>query len=508
MSLIVLQFLSFLQFLFFRLSKELLDPERLKIDHSQCCSNKPEKSVVQKEKRKLTNELNCLSKNKKKCEDTPATTWTIQEEDEVVCTPDLPSLIEEDEPQPKPQEISPVPENPPPVKSQIRVKGFAKEYENRYQRIQPYPPMMNYHTVQPSPAILQQPPEILPSLLSNRPPPLLYPANRPIVTNLQTIPIRHYFPSNNPARVFTPSPVLNNQNIGKIDWFDKAAQQTANINGKLTAQLVELAHEQRTATSVEQMAFVHNKLQELLCNSVNSLIQVRKSLRTDFLNDLQKMKFLNTQNKLKNDIILVNNSSISNPVPTNSINLNNASVQNKSNFSKPRLKVKTLSELANVPSECICIPDDPSKKNSLSFESNNVLYNQVEIPEINKEIKENSLSENCVKTPVLNTNQRTTENHEDAIENLNSNLQEISEDQLHRMKSVKVCLEKNFSPGTLKSNPRKHYTSFNIKSELLKNSKINDSCKHLSEVSVNNQTVNNNAVINIIHQVNEDTNLK
>lgn len=69
----------------------------------------------------------------------------------------------------------------------------------------------------------------------------------------------------------------------KHEWFEKTVRAAARVNSNLSYTLTQLNRAQASATSVEALAVVHNKLQEILSTSINSLIQIRKNLRTEFI---------------------------------------------------------------------------------------------------------------------------------------------------------------------------------------------------------------------------------
>lgn len=151
------------------------------------------------------------------------------------------------------------------------------------------------------------------------------------------------------------------------NWFNQAATITSTIVARLSTSLVDLSNEQANATSVEQLATVHNKLQELLSSSVNSMIQVRKNLRNEFLNDLNKMKFTavpkqqqkttvvaRANNKIMNsqpvvvddddDVIIVNNEE-EDPLAITTA----PSVDTTVNLVSPEVKVKEIMTSKIVP---------------------------------------------------------------------------------------------------------------------------------------------------------------
>lgn len=69
----------------------------------------------------------------------------------------------------------------------------------------------------------------------------------------------------------------------KHEWFEKTVRASARVNSNLSYTLTQLNRAQANAQTVEALAVVHNKLQEILSTSINSLIQIRKNLRTEFI---------------------------------------------------------------------------------------------------------------------------------------------------------------------------------------------------------------------------------
>ncbi|RZB39488.1 uncharacterized protein BDFB_002093, partial [Asbolus verrucosus] len=197
-----------------------------------------------------------------------------------------------------------------------------------------------------------------------------------------------------PPLLSTGARVLNNSsqarsisssNMMKHEWFEKTVRAAARVNSHLSYTLTQLNKAQSQAASVEELAVVHNKLQEILSSSINSLIQIRKNLRTEFIAGIKTVRLPSKKVESfanDDDVIFVSAPSTM-PAPSTS---QVKSVQNvpdpiiiidnskklttavnssstkpaESTIEKPKsyLKVKSVSELQNVPSECITIPDD------------------------------------------------------------------------------------------------------------------------------------------------------
>lgn len=59
-------------------------------------------------------------------------------------------------------------------------------------------------------------------------------------------------------------------------WFEAAIKVTAEAHAKLSYNFSCLSIEKSQAKTIEDLVKVHNKLQEMLSGSINSLIQVCK----------------------------------------------------------------------------------------------------------------------------------------------------------------------------------------------------------------------------------------
>ncbi|CAH1161736.1 unnamed protein product [Phyllotreta striolata] len=192
----------------------------------------------------------------------------------------------------------------------------------------------------------------------------------------------------------------------KHEWFEKTVRAAARVNSNLSYTLTQLNRAQSNATSIEGLAVVHNRLQEILSSSINSLIQIRKNLRTEFIAGIKNIRFPaksvvapSTSKENDDDVIIVSDDppplvsvvatnnkitlppSISllkkSPISTPSGDSNTASnvasctkiarIARKKTASSEEtnkqtkggfLRVKSFSALQSVTSECITIPDD------------------------------------------------------------------------------------------------------------------------------------------------------
>lgn len=202
-----------------------------------------------------------------------------------------------------------------------------------------------------------QPPALVRIGAPQQVPPLVHPSSRIFSTALQN---RN-----------------NNANLMKHEWFEKTVRAAARVNSHLSYTLTQLNKAQSLAGSVEELAVVHNKLQEILSSSINSLIQIRKNLRTEFISGIKTVRLPSKKPEVQNnddDVIFVSPPTM--PTPSTSETVTAAQdplkivdktykppipaiLQNSKSVQRGFLKVKSVKELQNVPPECITIPDDP-----------------------------------------------------------------------------------------------------------------------------------------------------
>ncbi|XP_018580112.1 formin-like protein 7 [Anoplophora glabripennis] len=298
----------------------------------------------------------------------------------------------------------------------------------------------------------------------------------------------------------------------KHEWFEKTVRAAARVNSNLSYTLTQLNRAQATASSVEALAVVHNKLQEILSTSINSLIQIRKNLRTEFIAGIKNIRFppkppqprpLPSTSAQDDDVIFV--SPTTSPVPpplvtsnsliatnnlTPSVSLLNSPVSSKKNSlpivptttlqpipstsssggseEKPKvfLRVKSLSALQNVPSECITIPDDPippptpppltaikhfedvtmiedsPEKNGDQTSKENIVNDTVtESEEKKSEAEPSNTEKNCDTTEDVNTKNISDERNEEMTSLTMNDLH--SSPGLMKMFKIKVCLQRS-----------------------------------------------------------------
>ncbi|XP_072386484.1 uncharacterized protein [Diabrotica undecimpunctata] len=321
----------------------------------------------------------------------------------------------------KAPEPSPKAETASTRKRKRYVEPDDPDYNPLKDRESPPPPGSSTPTQQKMPVLTPKPQTVLNSTVATKPPTL-----RPMVTPIVR-PRMPVTPAGRPqagyvrvapgtlrakAPVVTPVPTalrpIRPINAIKHEWFEKTVRAAARVNSNLSYTLTQLNRAQANATSVEALAVVHNKLQEILSSSINSLIQIRKNLRTEFIAGIKNIRFPPTStpsnaptSKDDDDVIFVADSA---PKPTTTtatlttptlppglslikrtqatVNRSNSpsttpvagpsgvNKTTKTTPSKPStstgiqakgfLRVKSFSALQSVTSECITIPDDPS----------------------------------------------------------------------------------------------------------------------------------------------------
>lgn len=349
--------------------EKLNDPNLYSKDYANCCHNR---SVTVTRKRKLSGcddkdfniheELTKTAKVHKNSVSgngsaTEETLWKPEgEEEEVVCAPDLSLLMgEDDDPEIAPE--TPAPETPAPSK---------------------HVPVNSIRFVSPinqaisKPIILQRPSIKTRPVIYPRASMILNPAAASNVSGV--IP---FLPSLTPLPSQSMSITTSADAAGpkllpglKHEWFDSAARATAKVHTKLSYEISVLSTSQNTASTIEELAKVHNKLQEVLSTSINSLIQVRRNLRSEFLTGLNKLRFSKsnvqlgtTRNVVTPGLSVVKKQTLVSVPVTETIDLVGGS-QSEEKADKPKmyLKVRTIDQLSNIPPECITIPDDGEKE--------------------------------------------------------------------------------------------------------------------------------------------------
>lgn len=412
--------------------------------------------------------------------------WNQKEEAEVVCTPDLLTLMEDDAPPlasvPKSTELS----NHSVFTSTTNRELNKSSLNTKHQPT--IPSKVIRHDGKRLYAIAPKSMMICGTTNLQRPPTNLIRFQSPTI---KFVPSLNRFPAvvnSIPAQI-TPGT--------KHEWYDKAAAVVSTITGSLSSTLTNLTKEQKSAKSVEQLANIHNKLQELLSSSVNSLIQARKNLRAEFLDDLNKLKFSNVyscrnnisvakpdvKNVPKNevvdhddddnddDVIIINSETSSvktfkEPPPLVKISSSEVKLN-----ARPYLKVRSVSQLLTVSSECITIPDDPpqSSTEAVAVQDKDPL---AVVPEIFDEdtVTDNTKnSDNVIlkdytdlfRDQEIKMKNILAENkiQELVRENMKLKIIDVLEHELKRVLSVRVLLSTNFQEN-LPNNRLKTSESF------------------------------------------------
>lgn len=462
---------------FSRLSKSLNNIERLKVDHSVCCQK------VKNTKRKRDEDTLYIPHDDweepkpkrnvlKICKPTviedalKAKDWNRKEEAEVVCTPDLSTLMET-----APPLLAPAAKAVESKKSLFFSGNMNKELNHI--------PLKSKESVVTLPKLIRPDGKKIYTIA----PKTMVISNS---NNFQKLPT-NFIRFQAPTVKFVPSinklsPILSSIPAqitpgAKHEWYDKAAAVVATITNTLSTTLVNLTKEQKGAKSVEQLANIHNKLQELLSSSVNSLIQVRKNLRAEFLDDLNKLKFSSTypyrnnltamksdtknsvnieksdvENEEDDDVIIVNSEAPSNKLLSEPPPLVKISTE-KSNL-RPYLKVRSVSQLLAVSSECITIPDEPqgSLKSDVPVEEKDPLKFSPVISEQSSFSTESKHSDDDIilgeplDEATIKEKNMLTERKIDqlATEHMKLKILDVPEYDLKRILSVHVLISTNF----------------------------------------------------------------
>ncbi|XP_071056713.1 transcriptional regulator ATRX [Onthophagus taurus] len=445
-----------------RLAKALSNVERLKVDHSMCCGRTRSSSKRKRDEDETYNpylEENKLSKRSKSMPKAP---------EKVVCAPDLSNIISDNK------------KDPPKVNK-----------ENKSQSILTYVPKKP----------VTQPPS---SFYICSPTANVCKPNNANVIRIQNPTVKVVAATPTTVPLISSIPVHLAPDT-KHEWFEKAATVVSTITGNLSLTIDTLTNELKGSKTVENLAQVHNKLQELLSTSINSLIQVRKSLRNQFLEDLNHLKFTAqnnapriqiapvTQNVVKDenedddDVVIVNTPPKEIKQPT----------KNKENNGRPYLKVRSVSQLLKVPAECITIPDDPPIRSEVKT------VNKVSV--LMKEEKEESRQINEVKADVINKESlmnRNKENEDDIGINkkkgenlpLNNARNEDTPINKENQELVLISNEKEKNSNEEENNDNDKNTSSNIHTLLDKEINqemeiINDKEKEKSESETNSNKI-------------------
>lgn len=463
------------------------DPNGYKTDYSNCCSNRKRKLSWSKDAEfDIQEELIRTKKaktTKNRHSNTAKAILNTQEQEEVVCAPDLLSFIEDDE-QPEVQEDVTIEKPAPPSPIVPILPAAATSTPIRF--IAPVVFPKNAVFVQnpvSNTVLLQNQPKPSPqkSVLVHNPASMVKVRGKQIVLNTSL---------NNPI---TPQNIGNltssvekvsthkitlrtpNQNLPKLvpglkyEWFDTALKSSNDIQSKLIQSVATLNTEKDKASTMDDLARIHNKFQEVLSKCINAMIQIRRTLRNDFLSSLNQLKFIKKTQEPKDeeddDVVFVDSTGP-------------PSLPQQREFEKPHgpyLKVRSVSQLLNVPSECITIPDDVIEKiteNRKEEDARKLEAEQQKANENNCDISNDSNKENLENFVTLDeqTQETVTElavrNETETIEitpdiqkaifesrieklvndNLKYNVVGVTARELKRMLSARVYVSKNYQP--------------------------------------------------------------
>ncbi|KAK5644247.1 hypothetical protein RI129_008092 [Pyrocoelia pectoralis] len=219
-------------------------------------------------------------------------------------------------------------------------------------------------------------------------------------------------------------------------WYENATQMAVQANQNLSTKLSSLSNVQSAVQSLTSLAQMHNNLQETLTNTIKSLMEVRKSLRADFIDSIKKLPPMESTNdeasspppqSNNNDVIVVDSTPLD--VETNPETTQKASPHGY-------IKVKSPSEL--LASSVITISDDvatqeeppaaPKTPDKPAPESNQI----EDLSEIAESLNPETITQ--IKRALLESKFEKILN-----ENLSLNAK-VPPDELKKMASVRVVL--------------------------------------------------------------------
>lgn len=412
-----------------------------------------------------------------------------EEKDEVVCTPDLSSLMHFN----SPEGLRNVQQD----HSYHNSNGSAENYLVLSNGVTlPFKPRQSLATSSADSGILEsmltQSQAIVPPLA-----PLTPDASqgRPKAITLQPL-----------SKKVVLNPQANRPILPKRDdWFIKVKKEVISAYNKLSNELTTLSKKKLQASSVTDMTAIHNSLQELLSTSINNFYSIRKNLKTNFLWDMQHTQ---TGSGAKRFVFInkaASNSSQSNPIRLATLKTPVPKNHVKNPLFKPRLKVKSVAELSSVPTDCIVIPDDPEpedkskNKNNEPIEIDDALPSQPieqeksEVNNPNPDTQETNITSNSDINPVnsneddnaAKANKGPEEESIDLFDpstvrlikyaileskidqllqsKINYSHLNITSDKYKKMISVRVMLQSNYARGTLRTHPKKFYKPMALK---------------------------------------------
>lgn len=454
--------------------------------------------MAQKHKADSDEEINFLPKKKMKPDhpnSAAPVVWQSEVEDEVVCTPDLSLLMNDDDDEeildttldtPNDHMADPTIDpafdpstsaSPEYVVSDVSPQSTDEVKfisQTRVTRTVPILPKTNILAYKLStPATSKPNTAIMPNLIQLQKPSITY----------STIEPSNTIPNVNRINATIKTPPSSRLAPGlKYEWFDKAAQNTARINRNLSSRLCVLSKQQITVTTLEGLANVHNSLQEILSTSVNNLMQIRKNLKNDFIAGLKKLKFcklneVNQNNEISSvnlddddDVILVDN----NTSPTKT----NTTPTVEPEKSKGYLKVKPISELfekadtRSLPPPLAALKplNGPTQVNN-SVITSSPIKKIVGVNQIKKTVGIGPLKKTVgpiKRTTIFPVKKAYVDMKKGnlKVQNLKFKTYGVSGDALNAMLRVRVIVLKDFGKGTPKTHPLKSYVAFKFDESL------------------------------------------
>lgn len=238
------------------------------------------------------------------------------------------------------------------------------------------------------------------------------------------------------------------------ECFDKITQATAQVNQNLNSKICALSNEQKSITTIEDFAKMHNDLQDILSGIIQSFVEIKKNLRTDFIKDLKNLKFVDNDKNNKelessqddNDVIVID------PVPTEPViepvPISNALPQQTVTVKK-HISVKPPSELLT-----------PSAIAQLNL----IKLTEAQPKNIDPPIPVDVPNKEVIEAPdKINNGVPASEPLSQlATKNLQSIKTNISQDFLKQMATVRVVLDKKLGSNTIHSHSCKEYKPFKI----------------------------------------------
>lgn len=319
--------------------KDRSQAQVLSKDKSLCCKTKPvamkrkeNGSAYDPENRKKKKiRINPISSMPKETVTNTSSTWVETHEDEVVCTPDISMLMDEEESHQQPHFTMPendplsdgTPETlpPPMVPMTPGVAADGRLVNQTKSKVAKKTPASRLgYTI--SPKVMKK-----------------VDAKGKAISNV----------------------VKKSIAFDKLqyNWFEKATKLTIDVNQSLSTKLSTLSKNECTVQSLSSLAQMHNDLQAMLSGAINSLMEVRKTLRSDFIASLKKLQFTESTDET-HPTLVINNSDVIEVDPTTVVEENSdSSPQGSRNY----IKVKPTSEL--LASSVITIPDDATPQEPL-----------------------------------------------------------------------------------------------------------------------------------------------